>query len=178
MKVVFNIIDPRSPMGSVARLVCAMCGMLLAGCSAHTSQALASAPRRAPSCTGACLAGLDPYDTGCSSDARTTARAPALDPSGHAVAVVELRRSKRCETSWARAMRVSDASGTLMASISAVGYSNSFEHATDGEVWTDMVPATRACPTATGGIRPHEGQLLRARATSCADASVGGLASE
>jgi len=159
-------------------LACAICALSLAGCSSRMPEARSAMTEGASSCTGVCLAGLDPYDAGCASDAATTASAPAFDTSGHAVAVVELRRSERCGASWARAVRLSGASGALVASVSAVGHSNSFEHATDGEVWTDMVPTARACATATGGIRRHDGVALYAQATTCAGLGVVGMASE
>ena len=147
----------------------------LSACSASVPAAGPATPG-APSCTGACLAGRDPYDAGCIADATTTAKAPALDASGNPVAVVELRWSERCGTAWARAVRVPHASGALVASVQSAGLSSSFEHATDGEVWTDMVPAPRACATVTGGIRRLDGVFEDARATSCADTGAAGLA--
>ena len=122
------------------------------------------------------LAGRDPYDAGCTSDASTIAKAAAFDPSGDGVATVELRWSARCGTAWARAVRVASAGGTLVARVQAAGLSSTFEHATDGEVWTDMVPAPRACATASGGIRRGDGTIEDARVTSCDPASDSGLA--
>jgi hypothetical protein len=143
---------------------------LSCGCSA------ALPTGRSDRLSSASLAGRDPYDAGCSSDASTIARAAAFDPSGHRVATVELRWSARCGTAWARAVRVASASGTLVASVQAASLSNTFEHATDGEVWTDMVPAPRACATVSGGIRRSDGTLEDARASSCDPASDTGLA--
>ncbi len=171
MKVTFN-----SGLGSngLLPIVCTTCGLLLAACSLRPSGAHAA---RSEPCTSGCLAGLDPYETGCASDAATSARARAVDGSGNVVAVVELRRSKRCETVWARAVRVPGASGALVAIVTAPGYESSYEHPTDGEVWTDMIPAPRACVAATGGLRQHDGTALGARAASCNPAGVMGVAS-
>jgi hypothetical protein len=154
MKTVFNC----APLFSAL--------LALAGCS----PALPGAPA-APA--HASLAGLDPYDTGCAADASTTATALSLNPSGTVVARVELRRSERCQTAWARAVRISGARGALVASVHAGGLSSSFEHATDGEVWTDMVPAQRGCATAAGGVRGEDGPGREARATSCNDTTAG-----
>ncbi len=143
---------------------------LSCGCSA------ALPVRRPDRVSGASLAGHDPYDAGCTSDASTIAKAAACDPSGNRVATVELRWSARCGTVWARAVRVAPATGTLVARVEAASLSSTFEHATDGEVWTDMVPALRACATVSGGIRRGDGTLEDARATSCDHASDTGLA--
>jgi hypothetical protein len=150
--------------------------LLLSACSSSLPAVPSATSAAVPSCSGACLAGRDPYDAGCVADATTSARASALDASGSPVAVVELRWSERCGTAWARAVRVSPASGALVASVQAAGLSSFFEHATDGEVWTDMVPAPRACATATGGIRSRDGTFEDARATSCDDTGAAGLA--
>jgi hypothetical protein len=131
------------------------------GCSAALPTA------RPGTASSASLAGRDPYDAGCTADASTLAKAAAFDPSGHRVATVELRWSARCGTAWARAVRLGAASGTLVAQVQAASLSSTFEHATDGEVWTDMVPASRACATVSGGIRRSDGTLEDARATSC-----------
>ena len=136
-------------------------------CSSPLPNAIAVGSAK-QACTGACLTGLDPYDTGCAVDATTNARVTALDASGRAVAVIELRESERCATSWARVVRVSGANGTLVATVAAAGYSSSFEHVNDGEVWTDMVPVSIACVTATGGVRRQDGLFVNARASSCA----------
>ena len=146
----------------------------LAGCAPHLSRAPAAASAASPGAPS--LAGRDPYDTGCAADARTTATAPTLDASGRVLAVVELRRSDHCQTAWARAVRISGVTGTLAASVRVVGASSSFEHPTDGEVWTDMVPWARACATATGGVRRPA--IQEARATSCDDTGGESRASE
>lgn len=174
MKVVFSWTRGLVSPGPLA-IVCAIGALSLSGCSWRPPLARAVAPER--SCTSACLAGLDPYDTGCASDAETSARAPAIDGAGKVVAVVELRRSARCETVWARAVRAAGAGGALVATVSAPGYSSSFEHPTDGEVWTDMVPAPRACAAATGGLRQHDGTTRGVRAASCDPAGGVSLAS-
>jgi hypothetical protein len=165
-------------MGQQRLLALATAGFLLwlSGCSATVPAGFSAATSPTPACTGACLTGRDPYEAGCTSDATTTARASAVDASGASVAVVELRWSGRCATAWARAVRLPPASGALVATVQAAGLSSSFEHATDGEVWTDMVPAPRACATVTGGIRLVDGTFEDARATSCRDTSAAGLA--
>jgi hypothetical protein len=165
-------------MGQQLLLSVATAGLLLllSACSGAVRPGQAMAASSAPACAGACLAGQDPYDAGCTADATTTAKASALDASGAPVAVVELRWSGRCGTAWARAVRVAPVSGVLVASVEAVGLSSTFEHATDGEVWTDMVPAPRACATVTGGIRGRDGGLQDVRATSCDDTGAAGLA--
>jgi hypothetical protein len=94
------------------------------------------------------------------------------------MARVEVWRSERCETAWARAVRQSEAKGALVATIRAGGLSASFEHATDGEVWTDMVPAPRGCATATGGVRTHDRAVTDAHADSCNDTGARRVASE
>ena len=73
-------------------------------------------------------------------------------------------------------MRVPEAKGTLLASVEAAGYTSAFEHATDGEVWTDMVPSARACVTAIGGIRLSDGAIEDVRASWCSDRGAVGLA--
>jgi hypothetical protein len=145
------------------------------GCSpALAAPAASSSPsRRAP----VRLTGLDPYETGCAADAVTASRAEARDATGALVAFVDLRRSARCGTSWARAVRVANAKGTLLASVRGQASASAFEHRTDGEVWTDMVPAEHGCATATGGIRPVEGASHEAQAAWCYVGRAAGLAS-
>lgn len=152
---------------------CLAAGMCLSACSR-----MAPSGPVARGCTGVCLSGRDPYDTGCASGAMTVGQAEARDATGQLVAKVELRRSLRCETSWARAVRVPGATGALVATVSAAGSSSSFEHATDGEVWTDMIPSAHACVAATGGVRQRDGAGLDASATTCAGAGAVALASK
>jgi hypothetical protein len=147
----------------------AILGMVLGGCSSYlpaTAAPLDTAPSlRSP----VRLAGLDPYDTRCASDAITASKALVRDAAGELLAFVELHRSARCQTIWARAVRVSASSGALVATVRGQGYTSAFEHATDGEVWTDMVPSSRGCAAATGGIRSRGGVVQNAEAVWCVD---------
>jgi len=149
----------------------ALAGLLLGGCSSQVAPAHAPVAASSGLPRPERLAGLDPYDTGCAADAVLTSRVPALDPHGDVVAFVELRRSGRCETAWGRAVRVASAKGALVASVEARGFSSAFEHATDGEVWTDMVPASGACATVSGGLRVGGGVEQSAHASWCDERS-------
>lgn len=150
--------------------------LLFTACSPSLPASVSRVAPEVAACLGTCLTGRDPYEAGCIADATTTARAAAVDASGHPIATVELRWSARCGTAWARAVRAPGAPGALVANIEAVGVSSSYEHATDGEVWTDMVAAPRTCATATGGIRNRDGILQDVRASSCDEGRARGLA--
>jgi hypothetical protein len=142
----------------------AVLSFAVAGCFPLSPPAPAGATATGGS---AALAGLDPYDTRCAAGAVTAARAEARDASGTLVAFVELRRSPRCGTTWARAVRIAPARGILAATIRGQGYTSAFEHPTDGEVWTDMIPSDRGCATATGGVRATDGGRHDATVSWC-----------
>jgi hypothetical protein len=143
-------------------------GVALGGCLAGTTEPRRAGPARV--CVGECLAGVDPYDAGCDADATTVASAEVVDDAGHTVAKVDLRWSARCDASWARAVRLGGAPGALVANVASAGRRSAFEHPTDGEVWTDMVPGGGECATASAAIRRADRVVFDARAASCAGA--------
>jgi len=149
------------------------------GCAHPSFFPVSDTTSSVPLCRGACLAGRDPYEVGCAADATTVQRADVRNPAGDVVASVELRQSPRCGTGWARALRTPGNGGTLVASVRSAGSASTFEHPSDGEVWTDMVPLlTHACVTATGTIRPKDGVALDAAAEWCGQARLAATSAE
>jgi uncharacterized protein with ACT and thioredoxin-like domain len=69
-------------------------------------------------------------------------------------------------------VRLGGAPGALVANVASAGRRSAFEHPTDGEVWTDMVPVPGGgdCATAWAAIRRADRVVFVARVASCADA--------
>ncbi len=149
--------------------------ILLAACAAPAS-APAAAPTEHPldpSCTGECLTGKDPFESGCAADARTVKLSHAVTSTGQVIGVVELRVSPACATAWTRILRTDEMpDGEIVGGVTVDGGATWLTHRAKHAIslWTDMrhLPAD-ACAAASVVLYDDSGRALadEARADSC-----------
>ncbi len=159
--------------------------LALAACapaaSTAPSPALPAAQQHArdPSCSGECLDGKDPFESGCAADARTVKLAHVVTNAGRVIGVVELRESRVCATGWARILRTDETlDGEIVGGITVDGGATWLTHQAKHAVslWTDMhyLPP-QACVAASVVLRDAAGHALadEARADDCLERTAG-----
>ncbi len=144
--------------------------LLDGGCAARaplmtpSATAIAVEPRRDPACVGACLEGKDPFDTGCTADARTVKLSRVVAEDGQTIGVVELRTSPACETIWARVVRTDGRrEGEIFGGITVDGGASWLTYRAKHAVslWTDMRAArANGCFAASAVLYDLDGRAL------------------